>query len=197
MANKEVEQFSIESIIFTFFFFSFLGWVCESIQESIIRQKLVSKGFFKGPIVPCQGIGGLCVYALSFSLKAYPVAVFFTGIVVCTAIEYITAVFLEKCFKVKCWDYSTYPHTKWCHYKGRIALTISLFFGIITLCVVYVLWDAAQGIIHFFGNYMWLLNGILIAIFLADVIYTCTKLLRYKKAGIKIKGWAVFSDAGE
>jgi uncharacterized membrane protein len=188
-----MEEFSFLSIIFAFFMLSGAGWVCETINESITRRKFVNKGFFKGPFVPCQGIGGLGVYALGSLFKPYPLVVFLVGVLVCTFVEYCTALFLEKCFKVKCWDYATYPHTKWCHYKGRIALTISIFFGIATLFVVYVYWDFMMTMVRYAGPSLLIIDGILIALFCIDVVYTCTKLLRYKKAGIAVKGWAVFS----
>jgi uncharacterized membrane protein len=188
-----METYSVASIIFAFFMISGAGWACETINESITRRKFVNKGFFKGPFVPCQGIGGLGVYALGSLFKPYPLAVFLIGVIVCTLVEYCTALFLEKCFKVKCWDYTTYPHTKWCHYKGRIALTVSLFFGIVTLFVVYVYWDFIRYIARAAGRSLLVIDGVLIAAFCIDAAYSCTKMLRYKKAGVAVKGWAVFS----
>jgi uncharacterized membrane protein len=188
-------EISVESVIFAFFSLSFAGWVCESAHESITRRTWVNKGFFKGPFIPCQGVGGLGVYALCSLFKPYPPLVFLAGALLCTAVEYGTALFLEKCFKVRCWDYRTYPHTKWCHYKGKIALTISLFFGVAALFVVYVYWDFTMAIVRYAGDYMPLIDGVLAALFAIDAVYTCAKLLRDKKRGVPIKGWAVFSPA--
>jgi uncharacterized membrane protein len=173
---------------------SFSGWLLESIQESIVRRKLVSKGFFKGPYVPIHGIGGILVYLLGYPFRASPALVCIIGIVVCTAAEYITALFLENCFKIKCWDYSTYPHTKWCHFQGRISLSISLFFGIITLFVVYYFWSFLIHIADFLGVYILFINGFFMGVFVADIIYSCTKIVKLNKAGQKIRGWAVFSN---
>jgi uncharacterized membrane protein len=189
-----MEYSGVAVFLFEMFCLSFSGWVLETAQESIVRKKFVSKGFFKGPYVPLHGIGGVCVYLLCSPLKAHPAAVFFTGMAICTAVEYLAAVFLEKCFKVKCWDYRTYPHTRWCHFQGRICLTLSLFFGLITLFVVYFYWDFIANSARCLGTYLWLVDGALVAVFCADVMYTCRKVLRAKKAGTKIKGWAIFSD---
>ncbi|MDR2343997.1 MAG: putative ABC transporter permease, partial [Spirochaetaceae bacterium] len=145
---------------------------------------------FKGPFALSHAIGGAGVYVVGSAFKAFPLAVFLAGAAVCTAVEYIMAVFLEKCFKVKCWDYSTYPHTKWCHFQGRICLTISAFFGLITLAVVYFYWDFVAGIALLLGTYLWLVDGIFALGFLVDAAFTCTRLLRAKKAGIAVKGWA-------
>jgi uncharacterized membrane protein len=184
-----------EEFIFAFFMLGIAGWVCETINESITRRRFVNKGFFKGPIIPCQGIGGIGVYLIASFFKSYPPLVFLTGVLVCTAVEYGTAIFLEKCFRVKCWDYRTYPHTKWCHYQGRVALTISFFFGIATLFVVYGYWDFIMSLVGYAEKHILLIDGILTAFFCIDVLYSCTKLLRYKKEGIPLKGWAVFSNS--
>ncbi|MDR1096135.1 MAG: putative ABC transporter permease [Spirochaetaceae bacterium] len=189
-----MEYSSAAVFLFEMFVLSFTGWVLETAQESIVRKKFVSKGFFQGPYVPLHGIGGVCVYLLCSPLKAYPAAVFFIGMAICTAVEYLVAVFLEKCFKVKCWDYRTYPHTRRCHFQGRICLTLSLFFGLIALFVVYFYWDFVANTARHLGTYLWLIDGVLALGFIADAVYSCGKVLKAKKAGTKIKGWAVFSD---
>ncbi|GMO51850.1 MAG: hypothetical protein Ta2G_09540 [Termitinemataceae bacterium] len=192
-----MKQLDLQTILFVFFFFSCTGWLLESIQESIIRKKIISKGFLKGPFVPCHGLGGICVYLVTYQFKETPLLVYCFGVVLCTAGEYFVAVFLDKCFKVKCWDYSTYPHTKFCHYKGSICLTYSLLFGVMTMIVVYCYWDLAIKITRMMGSYIWIANSILLVIFLTDVVYTCVKVLYAKNAGIKLKGYAVFTDLAD
>jgi len=187
----------ITDFIFIFFGLGFAGWLAETINETITRKKFVNKGFFKGPFVPVHAIGGVCVYAIGLPLKAHPLLVFLIGLIACTAIEYITAIFLEKCFRVKCWDYRSYPHTKWCQFQGRIALTLSLFFGFITLFVVYIYWDFLLNIAARIGKYILIVDIALCALFLLDIIFSCTRILKAKKTGEKIKGWAVFSDVEE
>jgi uncharacterized membrane protein len=180
--ETKIEMEMVATIIFLFFLFSVSGWILETIHESITRRKFINKGFFKGPYVPIQGVGGLAVYAVCSQFRPYPILVFFAGAVLCTVVEYITAIFLEKCFAVKCWDYETYPHTKWCHYKGRVSLTISLFFGITSLFVVYVYWNIGVAMIRLIGRYIWLVDAVLLIVFFADIIFTCTKYFYYKKS---------------
>ena len=180
--------FGIRQIIFLFFFFSISGWVGESIMESVVRRRFVNKGFFRGPYVPVHGIGAFAVYILCTPLKPYPVLVFLVGTAACTLIEYIAAIILEKVFFIRGWDYETYPFTKWCHYKRRVALTTSLFFGLVVLAVLYFYWD--------FG--VWLMNAIgpgplvvidiaLVAVFVLDAAFTGAKCIRNKLAGIPNK----------
>jgi uncharacterized membrane protein len=183
----------MEKYIFIFFFLGFTGWVLESLQETIVRKKFVNKGFFKGPFVPCQAVGGVIVYLMCSHIKQYPLLVFLSGVFLCTFVEYIAALFLEKCFNVKCWDYRTYPHTKWCNYKGRICLTISVFFGIAALVIVYGYWDFLMKVAVFLGAYILAVDIIFIAIFFVDAFFTCARVLKARKLGIKLKGYAVFS----
>jgi uncharacterized membrane protein len=179
--------FSLDAgkFIFLFFFFSFSGWVGETIMESIVRGRFVSKGFFKGPWVPVHGVGGLAVYAAGTPLRAYPPLVFVSGALLCTAVEYLAALLLEKGFNKKCWDYDTYPFTRWCNYKKRIALTTSLFFGLVTLALVYFYWDLAMGIIAFIGKKaLFWTDMLLLAVFALDAAFTIAHYIKNKIRGI-------------
>jgi uncharacterized membrane protein len=183
------------NFIFLFFFFSFLGWAAECIMESVVRRRPVNKGFFRGPWVPVHGFGALMVYAVGFPLKHSPPLVFLAGVFFCTLMEYAAALILEKGFKVKCWDYETYPFTRWCHYKKRIALTTSIVFGFMTLAVVYFLWGAAGFLMSVLGPAA--VRGIalvLTAAFTADVLLTGWKYLKYKSEGVSVKHSNDFSE---
>jgi uncharacterized membrane protein len=183
-----MEQPVIEYIVFYFFFFSFSGWVGETIMESLVRGHFVNKGFFKGPYVPVHGVGGFVVYALLVPLKAYPLLVYIAGVLLTSAVEYLAALLLEKAFNKKCWDYDTYPFTKWCNYKKRIALTTSLFFGLVVLAVVYFYWDFCGQIVKIIGPSLLVrIDIFLLFIFTIDMAYTFTKYIRNNIAGIPNK----------
>jgi uncharacterized membrane protein len=183
--------------LFAFFVLGVTGWLLESVQETIVRRQLVNKGFFKGPFTLSHAIGGMGVYLVGSPFRAHPAAAFLAGMIVCTAVEYVMAVFLDKCFKVKCWDYTTYPHTKWCHFQGRICLTISLFFGVTTLFLVYVYWDFIQDAARRLGSRLFWVDSALVLLFAVDAVTTCVKLLIYKKKGIHSKSYAVFTDVSD
>ena len=172
----------------------FTGWVLETVQESIVRGKFVNKGFFIGPWVPVHGIGGFAVHFLLNPLRDYPALVFFAGAALCTALEYAAALFLEKFFNVQCWNYKTYPHTKWCHFQGRICLTISLFFGVVSLAVVYFYWSFIADLAASLGVWLLFVDGALTGIFAVDVCGSCGRVIRLNRPGIKVKGWGAFSD---
>jgi uncharacterized membrane protein len=179
---------SIEQIVFVFFFFSVTGWIGETIMESIVRKRFVSKGFFKGPYVPVHGVGAFGVYAACTPLKAYPPLVFLAGMITCTAVEYLAALLLEKVFHIKGWDYDTYPFTKWCHYKKRVALTTSIFFGLAAVGVIYFYWDLGLWIMRAAGSFLLVILDILFAAaFTVDLIVTGTQCIKNALAGIPNK----------
>jgi uncharacterized membrane protein len=183
--------------IFTFFFLAFSGWVLETAHESIVRGGFVNKGFFRGPWAPVYGFGGFGLWFLVNPLRARPALVFLVGAVLCTVVEYVTALFLEKCFRVKSWDYHTYPHTRWCHFQGRVSLTISVLFGLMSLALVYFYWSFAMGLAASLGTRLLAVDGVLAGLFTADLCYSCGRIIRLNRAGVKIKGWGVFSDTGD
>jgi uncharacterized membrane protein len=171
--------------IFLFFFFSLSGWIGETIMESLVRGRFVSKGFFKGPWVPVHGVGGFAVYAAGAPLKAQPLLVFLAGALLCTAVEYLAALLLEKAFNKRCWDYDTYPFTRWCNYKKRIALTTSLFFGLVSLALVYFYWDLALGLAARAGGAaLFWIDALLLAGFALDAAFTIAHYIKNKIAGI-------------
>jgi len=179
---------SFPEIIFLFFFFSVSGWIGECIMESIVRKRFVSKGFFKGPYVPVHGVGAFVIYGLCMPLKPYPYLVFIISTLACTVIEYLAAIILEKIFGSKGWDYTTYPFTKKCHYKGRIAVTTSLFFGLVSIGIVYFFWDIGILFMNLTAERPLLVIGIaLCVIFLIDLVYTGTRAVKNKMAGIPNK----------
>jgi uncharacterized membrane protein len=177
---------SVEEMVFMFFFFSVSGWVGETVMESIVRGRFVSKGVFKGPYVPVHGVGAFAVYAACAPLKANPGLVFFAGLALCTGVEYAAALFLEKAFHIRGWDYETYPFTKWCHYKKRIALTTSLFFGLYTLATIYFYWDAGLTLSRLIGETpLWIADIVFSVAFLTDVLLCARKYIADYARNIK------------
>ena len=183
-----VFNLSVERCIFAFFFFSFSGWAGECLMESVVRKRLVNKGSLRGPYVPVHGIGGFVIYALLTPLKAQPLLVYIAGTLLCTVVEYLAALFLEKVVGKRSWDYATYPFTSWCNFQRRIALTTSLFFGLVALAFVYFYWDATLRLMDIIGlPALYWIDGALGLGFMLDIIFTYGKCIRNKRAGIPNK----------
>ena len=100
----------------------------------ILNGKWNNRGFLFGPYCPIYGFGAIVIiYTLIYFIDS-PVKVFFLGMLFASILEYITSFLLEKIFKAKWWDYSTYPF----NFNGRICLLNSLEFGILGLVLTYI-----------------------------------------------------------
>lgn len=124
----------MEKVIWYFFLYSVLGYVCEVIYCSIPARRFVNRGFLHGPYIPVYGFGGVAGALLFSSFKDKVFVVFILGIVVSSVIEYIAGYCLEHLFHVRLWDYRDHR----IHIRGRVCLHHAVIFGVLMLLVVYV-----------------------------------------------------------
>lgn len=94
-------------IIFEFLIFGFVGWVIDSGYRSFLLKKFVHGGFFRAPICPIYGIGGLVLISFFEYFVDFPVRLLILsaglGMVL---VEYIGGLYCEKVLQIKLWDYS-------------------------------------------------------------------------------------------
>ena len=113
-------------------FYSFVGWVYEVAFAAVRRGIFVNRGFLNGPVCPVYGFGALAVIVAFYGRTTNPVWLFFGGMILCTAIEYLTAVLLETLFHAKWWDYSNRRF----NFQGRVCLLGAVVFAVLTVAVV-------------------------------------------------------------
>lgn len=162
-------MFSYSILQWTFFFYvySFIGWIIESVIVSLDEKKLVNRGFLRGPYLPIYGFGGIVILFSTLPVQDNPALVYLFGMIGTTLLEYVTGWVMESMFKMKYWDYSGQKF----NYKGRISLTSSLFWGFLSLFMVYVLHAAAQKLVFFFSDKaLWALVIAISVVFIADSI---------------------------
>ncbi|MDD7408461.1 MAG: hypothetical protein SOV71_00670 [Anaerovoracaceae bacterium] len=121
-----------------FIFYSFLGWIWESIYCTSKQHRWQDRGFLFGPICP---IYGFCVVGASILFRYVPGtsdpdlplwAVFLICVVGSAVAELSTSIVLEKRFHARWWDYSDLP----LNFHGRICLPVSLCFGAAGVAIV-------------------------------------------------------------
>lgn len=105
-----------------FYIYSFLGWLWETCYVSVRKGKLINRGFINGPLCTIYGCGALAVYLILLPVSENLLLLFVGGIVVATALEYVTAVLMENIFHTSWWDYSD----KKFNFQGRICLGVPL-----------------------------------------------------------------------
>ena len=133
------------SYVLYFFIYSFIGYLVEVLNCSIIEKKIVNRGFLFGPILPIYGFGVLAIYCITRPVSDNLAATFFLSMIVCSILEYITSWCMEKLFGIKWWDYSSSDKF---NLNGRICLRNCLLFGIAGIIVANQLQPFVETIIN-------------------------------------------------
>mgnify|MGYP000452984428 CR=1 FL=1 len=79
-------------------FYSFCGWVYESILCSVKGKRLINRGFLNGPICPIYGFGALLIIFAVGRSENSPVSLFLSSAVLACTLEYFTSWAMENCF---------------------------------------------------------------------------------------------------
>lgn len=162
----------------TFIVYSFIGWVWESIYCSIKARHFVYRGFLLGPYCPVYGFGVAAVLLLVPEHAGTLLNLYFNIVVIVTIIEFVTSWLLEKMFKMKLWDYTHVP----LNIEGRVAVPVSLFWGVGCLLLIKIINPVIQDGIHdFVANTNNLGPIVLAVLFLTDVLSTLIFTLTTKK----------------
>lgn len=120
------------SVFLCFIAYSFLGWLCETVYCSVPKRQFVNRGFLNGPLCPVYGFGALLVIVLLAPWAKSVPLLFVSGLLITSALEYITSVLLEKLFHIKLWDYSG----KLLQINGRVCLKNSVLFGVLSVLLM-------------------------------------------------------------
>lgn len=168
-----------------FITYSMIGWVLELIVMSIQEKKIVrERGFLIGPYCPIYGFASIL---MMFFLKAYesdPWVLFIMAALICTTIEYLTSLAMEKIFKVRWWDYS---HMSF-NLNGRVCLTNSVLFGALGLLLMYVLNPFMISRFLFIPkNIFTIVSVCILVIFVSDVIVSLEIMCKIKVTADNIR----------
>ncbi len=123
-----------------FYIYSLCGWFIETIIVSIDEKSLADRGFLHLPMLPIYGFCGLIIHFSTYFFIKSPVLVFLIGAVAVTIFEFLTGIFLSKFFKKRYWNYSKSDH----QILGIISLESSLFWGFLSLVLMYNLYPITE-----------------------------------------------------
>lgn len=166
-----------------FFIYSFLGWLLEVIYSLYDDKKFINRGFLIGPYCPIYGFGCVLILILLKGFSHHPVALFMSGVIICSALEYFTGFMMEKLFKTRWWDYSNRKF----NLNGRICLETMLPFGIGLLIIWYVVNPFILKIFSLVPNVVLISIAIVIFILMfIDVIISFNVINSYKKTIKKV-----------
>lgn len=122
---------ALEHYFLWFLFYSFVGWVYESILVSCQERRLVNRGFLNGPLCPIYGTGAVLGIAVLGKLHN-PIIIFLISMVGATILEYTTSWVMEELFHARWWDYSNFRF----NVQGRVCLLGAVIFGIAGVVIV-------------------------------------------------------------
>lgn len=168
----------IEIYFLLFILYACIGWIIEITCKFINEKHFINRGFLIGPYLPIYGYGALFITLTLTKYKNNIIILFLIGMLWCSILEYITSYIMEKIFKARWWDYSTYP---W-NINGRICLVNTLFFGIggvfiiqiINPIVLPLLKTITPSSMHYICTFLFLILFI-------DTIISCNIIAKFSK----------------
>lgn len=171
-------DYSAAQWLLIFYIYCFCGWVFESAVVSVRQKRPVNRGFLRGPMLPIYGFGATIMLHVSLPLAGHPVQIYFAGMVVATAFEYVVGVVMEAIFKVKYWDYSEHRF----QFQGRICLQSSLAWGMLSVLLVYVLHPPVEYLLEQFNLLPLVFTASVLSVyFLTDVAASVKTALDFAK----------------
>ena len=96
------------------------------------------------PLCPVYGVGACLCLLIAPPIRDNPGLLFLTGAAVCTATEYLAAVWYERGLGVAFWDYAGQRGNLW----GRVCIPFSAAWGALALCLVYWIHPAVAGLVR-------------------------------------------------
>lgn len=171
--------------ILYFYIYCFLGWCIESAIVSIDTKKLTNRGFLRGPMLPIYGFGAITILFCTLPFGNSIFLQYIVGAAACTLLEYVTSVLMEAIFKTKYWDYSG----KFMNFQGRICLVSSLFWGVLSLFVIYVIHDPISAFItkHIPLPAAVVIASVISALFLTDIYFSAKAAFMLTKIARKLE----------
>ncbi len=134
MWTREIFGIDVYHLVASFFLYSILGWLVESIYMSFCNKKLTNRGFAFGPFCPIYGFGATFGYFILLPLKGKYVQLFFAGAILATIFEFLVGKLMIKLFGELWWDYNDKPF----NYKGILCLESTIAWGFYAIGIVQV-----------------------------------------------------------
>jgi uncharacterized membrane protein len=110
------------------------------LTKGVLESRL---GLLYVPLRPMYGVGGVvCMLLLQYFLDQ-PLLIILFGMLICTLVEYLASVVMEKAFGAVFWDYSD----KLLNLQGRVCLPYSVGWGLLALAPVYAADQLLPGLV--------------------------------------------------
>lgn len=158
----------ILSILFSFSFFSILGWMLEVSYRSLRDKRFVNPGLLKGPYLILYGTGALLLMVAGSLLQgSHVLTKALAYFVVTTGLELGSGFIAQHFFQTRLWDYSDQRFS----YRGHICLKFSIYWILLAFAFEYLLLPPYQSMfILFLPAFKGLFAGVTVSIMLMDLL---------------------------
>ena len=123
------------TLFLLFLIYAGLGWIVEEVEVFLRYHRWENRGFLYGPVLPIYGCGAMLAALLLQKYYNDPVVVFVLSVVLFGVLEYVTSFVMEKMFHARWWSYDDRKF----NLNGRVCLETLIPFGLLGMCVVYIL----------------------------------------------------------
>ena len=180
---NNIEMGKIKNILarlfILFIFYSFVGWVYEIAYETFLEHwTYMPREFFRGPICPIYGIGGVILFIIFSPLMKNKkidailklIIVFIVTFIVSSILELAMSYVLEATTDGWPWQsYVDYPF----NFGGRVSLQTSIKFGIIGVLFIFCMYDIIMKFLNMLDKkgLLYKVALMLLIIFLLDFIF--------------------------
>ena len=165
-------------VLWFFFIFCFMGVVLEMVfclaKEGVLESRL---GLLYLPLSPIYGCGGVVLSLFLLPYFGDPALMFVMGILVGTMLEYVASFVMEKAFHTVFWDYSDKP----LNLHGRVCLQYSIYWGLLSILLLYVLDRWTYGFVGLFDPGVGsVVLAVLVGATVASVVLTLAAFTRMR-----------------
>ena len=74
-------EYTVYQLLWLFLFYSFLGWLAETVLAALKRRRLLNRGFLSAPFSPTYGLGALLFAIFLPELREDPFFLFLLGMI--------------------------------------------------------------------------------------------------------------------
>lgn len=117
-------------LLWLFFFYSFAGWILETIAATIKQRRFANRGLINGPLCIIYGVSAILISIGLQELTGFWLFLF--AAVYATVAEWIGGHLIEKFYHERWWDYSG---SRW-NLDGYICLPVSVLWGLLGYVII-------------------------------------------------------------
>lgn len=179
-SNEEIlntEHISLHQIVWYMVIFSILGLLTETVYGYATTGILESrKGLILGPFCPIYGVGSVIIILMLNKYKGQKLKLFVYGGILGDFVEYLLSYALEAIYGSRFWNYENFLNI-----NGRICLTYTIFWGILSIVLINVVKGAIDKIVNKIKDKAAkILDPLIIMFFIIDIVLTVWATSEYK-----------------